>query len=501
MIRIDQPDLVYRTEESKYKAVVDDIIERHEKGQPVLVGTVSVEKSEYLSDQLRRRGVTHEVLNAKHHEQEATIVADAGRKGGVTVATNMAGRGTDIMLGGNPEFRAVADLKARGLDPDETPEEYEAAWDEALAAAEADVAAEHDEVAELGGLYVLGTERHESRRIDNQLRGRSGRQGDPGESRFYLSLEDHLMRLFNAGLVDRVMTTAKLEDDQPDRVQLVSRSIQSAQAQVEAQNFEIRKNVLKYDDVLNRSAPSSTTSAAASSRARTSTSSCASSSTTSSRATSTPRPPRASPRTGTSSACGAPCGPSPHVDHADQLESATDGRARPDRREAQGGARSPTRTTPTPSARRRSARTSCARSSGGSCSRSWTASGASTSTRWTTSRRASACGRWPSATRSSSTSARASPLWNTMNEAVKEESFGLLFHVDVRVDAPEPAAPAVGADALSADLGAMAGAAARDRRGQGPRRHRPRAGGAPRRRTAGGASGRRRGSPGRRVRR
>lgn len=252
MIRIDQPDLVYRTEESKYKAVVQDIVERHEKGQPVLVGTVSVEKSEYLSEQLRRRGVRHEVLNAKHHEREAAIVADAGRKGAVTVATNMAGRGTDIMLGGNPEFRAVAALKQRGLDPHETPEEYEAAWDAALEAAEAEVATEHDEVTGLGGLYVLGTERHESRRIDNQLRGRSGRQGDPGESRFYLSLEDHLMRLFNAGLVDRVMTTAKLDDDQPIESKLVSRSIQSAQAQVEAQNFEIRKNVLKYDDVLNR---------------------------------------------------------------------------------------------------------------------------------------------------------------------------------------------------------------------------------------------------------
>jgi preprotein translocase subunit SecA len=252
MIRADQPDLVYRTEEAKYRAVVDDIAERHEKGQPVLVGTVSVEKSEYLSEQLRRHGVRHEVLNAKHHEREATIVADAGRKGAVTVATNMAGRGTDIMLGGNPEFRAVAALKQQGLDPHDTPEAYEAAWDEALAAAEAEVALEHDEVTEVGGLYVLGTERHESRRIDNQLRGRSGRQGDPGESRFYLSLQDHLMRLFNAGLVDRVMTTAKLEDDQPIESKLVSRSIQSAQSQVEAQNFEIRKNVLKYDDVLNR---------------------------------------------------------------------------------------------------------------------------------------------------------------------------------------------------------------------------------------------------------
>jgi preprotein translocase subunit SecA len=252
MIRADQPDLVYRTEEAKYAAVVDDIAEKVEKGQPVLVGTVSVEKSEYLSEQLRRRGIRHEVLNAKHHEREAAIVAQAGRKGAVTVATNMAGRGTDIMLGGNPEFDAVAALKARGLDPEETPEEYEAAWDEALAEAERAVAAEHEEVTAAGGLYVLGTERHESRRIDNQLRGRSGRQGDPGESRFYLSLQDHLMRLFNAGMVERVMSTAKMSDDTPIESKMVSRSIQSAQTQVEAQNFEIRKNVLKYDDVLNR---------------------------------------------------------------------------------------------------------------------------------------------------------------------------------------------------------------------------------------------------------
>ncbi len=252
MIRIDQRDLVYRTEEAKYAAVVDDIAERYAAGQPVLVGTVSVEKSEYLSDQLRRKGVPHEVLNAKQHEREAAIVAQAGRKGAVTVATNMAGRGTDIMLGGNPEFMAVATLKQRGLDPVETPEEYEAAWDEALAKAEEDVKAEHDEVTELGGLYVLGTERHESRRIDNQLRGRSGRQGDPGESRFYLSLQDDLMRLFNAAMVDRFMTTAKMEDDVPIESKMVSRSIQSAQGQVEGRNYEIRKNVLKYDDVLNR---------------------------------------------------------------------------------------------------------------------------------------------------------------------------------------------------------------------------------------------------------
>jgi preprotein translocase subunit SecA len=252
MIRDDQADLVYRTEEAKFASVVEDLAERHRRGQPVLVGTVSVEKSEHLAELLRRRGVPHEVLNAKQHEREATIVAEAGRKSAVTVATNMAGRGTDIMLGGNPEFTAVAALKAKGLDPVETPEEYEAAWATAFKSAEEAVAAEHDEVTALGGLYVLGTERHESRRIDNQLRGRSGRQGDPGESRFYLSLQDDLMRLFNAAMVDRFMTTAKMEDDVPIESKMVSRSIQSAQTQVEARNFEIRKNVLKYDDVLNR---------------------------------------------------------------------------------------------------------------------------------------------------------------------------------------------------------------------------------------------------------
>ncbi|MEO8827445.1 preprotein translocase subunit SecA [Lapillicoccus sp.] len=252
MIRGDQADLVYRTEEAKYAAVVADITERHEAGQPVLVGTVSVEKSEYLAEQLRRSGIRHEVLNAKQHEREASIIAEAGRKAAVTVATNMAGRGTDIMLGGNPEFRAIAALKRQGLDPEETPEAYEEAWDQALLAAEEAVQTEHDEVTELGGLYVLGTERHESRRIDNQLRGRSGRQGDPGESRFYLSLQDNLMRLFNAAMVDRFMTTAGMDDDVPIESKMVSRSIASAQSQVEAQNYEIRKNVLKYDDVLNR---------------------------------------------------------------------------------------------------------------------------------------------------------------------------------------------------------------------------------------------------------
>jgi preprotein translocase subunit SecA len=252
MVRIDQPDLVYRTQEAKFAAVVEDLAQRYAAGQPVLVGTTSVEKSEYLSEQLRRKGVPHEVLNAKQHEREAAIVAQAGRKGAVTVATNMAGRGTDIMLGGNPEFMAVAALRQQGLDPVETPEDYEAAWAAALAAAEKAVAEEHDQVTELGGLYVLGTERHESRRIDNQLRGRSGRQGDPGESRFYLSLQDDLMRLFNAAIVDRFMTTAGMDDAEPIESKMVSRSIQSAQGQVEAQNFEIRKNVLKYDDVLNR---------------------------------------------------------------------------------------------------------------------------------------------------------------------------------------------------------------------------------------------------------
>jgi preprotein translocase subunit SecA len=252
MQRIDQADLVYKAEEGKFDAVVADIVERHAEGQPVLVGTTSVEKSELLSRKLRKAGVPHEVLNAKQHAREASIVAQAGRKGAVTVATNMAGRGTDIMLGGNAEFMAVADLAARGLDTKESPEEYEAAWPDALEKAKAAVAAEHDEVVELGGLYVLGTERHESRRIDNQLRGRSGRQGDPGESRFYLSLQDDLMRLFNSGMAESMMTRAGFPDDMPLESKIVTRGIRSAQSQVEARNFEIRKNVLKYDDVLSR---------------------------------------------------------------------------------------------------------------------------------------------------------------------------------------------------------------------------------------------------------
>ncbi|MEU6039697.1 preprotein translocase subunit SecA [Actinomadura sp. NPDC047616] len=252
MVRKDVPDVVYKTEQAKFEAVVDDIAERHEKGQPVLVGTTSVEKSERLSKMLKRRGIPHQVLNAKHHEQESAIVAEAGRKGAVTVATNMAGRGTDIMLGGNPDFRADLELHQRGLSPLETPEEYEAAWPEALEKAKEAVKGEHEEVVESGGLYVLGTERHESRRIDNQLRGRSGRQGDPGESRFYLSLEDDLMRLFNSARVEAIMTRLNIPDDVPIESKIVSNAIKSAQGQVEQQNFEMRKNVLKYDEVLNR---------------------------------------------------------------------------------------------------------------------------------------------------------------------------------------------------------------------------------------------------------
>jgi preprotein translocase subunit SecA len=252
MVRMDQPDLIYRTEAAKYDAVIDDIVERHEKGQPVLVGTVSVEKSEEVSTLLRRRGVPHEVLNAKYHEREAAIVAQAGRRGAVTVATNMAGRGTDIMLGGNSEAMAEAELAQRGLDRIETPDEFAAAWPDALEKAKRAVEAEHDEVAELGGLYVVATERHESRRIDNQLRGRAGRQGDAGESRFYLSLEDELLRLFNAAAIDGFLTRFNVPDDVPIEAKLVTNAIRSAQTQVESQNFEIRKNVLKYDEVLNR---------------------------------------------------------------------------------------------------------------------------------------------------------------------------------------------------------------------------------------------------------
>jgi preprotein translocase subunit SecA len=252
MQRIDQPDLIYKSEAGKFVAVAQDIVERHRKGQPVLVGTVSVEKSEELSAVLKRNGIPHEVLNAKQHEREAAIIARAGTIGAVTVATNMAGRGTDIMLGGNSEFMADFELQRRGLNPVDTPEEYEAAWAGELAKQKAAVEKEHEQVVALGGLYVLGTERHESRRIDNQLRGRSGRQGDPGESRFYLSLQDDLMRRFNSGMVERFLGAAGIGEDVPIESKIVSNAIRSAQTQVEALNFEMRKNVLKYDDVMNR---------------------------------------------------------------------------------------------------------------------------------------------------------------------------------------------------------------------------------------------------------
>ncbi len=252
MVRQDQPDLVYKNEQAKFAQVVEDIADRHKSGQPVLVGTTSVEKSEYLSRLLAKKGVRHEVLNAKNHAREAAIVAQAGRLGSVTVATNMAGRGTDVMLGGNAEFLAVAEMHNQGLSPIDTPDEYEAAWDDVFARVKAEVGREAERVVDAGGLYVLGTERHESRRIDNQLRGRSGRQGDPGESRFYLSLTDDLMRLFNAGAAEALMGRGGVPDDLAIESKVVSRAIRSAQSQVEARNAEIRKNVLKYDDVLNR---------------------------------------------------------------------------------------------------------------------------------------------------------------------------------------------------------------------------------------------------------
>jgi preprotein translocase subunit SecA len=252
MVRKDQADLVYKNEQAKFAQVVEDIAKRHEVGQPVLVGTVSVEKSEYLSRLLAKKGIKHEVLNAKNHAREAEIVARAGRLGAVTVATNMAGRGTDIMLGGNAEFLAVQEMKAKGLDPVETPEEYESEWDAVYETMRARVDEEGSKVVDAGGLYVLGTERHESRRIDNQLRGRSGRQGDPGESRFYLSLTDDLMRLFQSGAAEAILSRTNFPDDVAIESSMVSRAIKSAQSQVEARNAEIRKNVLKYDDVLNR---------------------------------------------------------------------------------------------------------------------------------------------------------------------------------------------------------------------------------------------------------
>ncbi|MET3945211.1 preprotein translocase subunit SecA [Corynebacterium mucifaciens] len=249
--RADRDDLIYKTQEAKFAAVADDIAEHVAKGQPVLVGTTSVERSEYLSQLLTRKGVEHNVLNAKHHEEEGRIIAEAGLPGKVTVSTNMAGRGTDIVLGGNPEVLLDAKLQTQGLDPFEDEERYQEAWNEQLPIAKERSQQLGDEVREAGGLYVIGTERHESRRIDNQLRGRSGRQGDPGESRFYLSMRDELMVRFVGQSMENMMNRLNVPDDVPIEAKMVSNAIKGAQSQVENQNFEMRKNVLKYDEVLN----------------------------------------------------------------------------------------------------------------------------------------------------------------------------------------------------------------------------------------------------------
>ncbi len=249
--RVDHIDLVYKTQEAKYEAVAADIAERVENGQPVLVGTTSVERSEYLSKLLQARHIRHNVINAKYHEKEAEYVAQAGRLKAVTVATNMAGRGTDIVLGGNPDIICDLTLRERGLDPVEDPEAYQEAWDEEIVKAREKSADEAEKVCEVGGLYVLATERHESRRIDNQLRGRSARQGDPGETRFYLSMRDDLMTRFVGQRMENMMTRLNVPDDMPIDSKMVTSAIKGAQSQVENSNFEMRKNVLKYDEVLN----------------------------------------------------------------------------------------------------------------------------------------------------------------------------------------------------------------------------------------------------------
>ncbi len=249
MVREDRSDLVYKTAGEKFKAVVEEIKELHATGRPVLVGTISIEKSELLSALLKRQGIPHNVLNAKHHEREAEIVAQAGKKGAVTISTNMAGRGTDILLGGNPEFLTKESFRKEGLDPASVPKE---AWDSRFAEIKRQTDAEHEEVVRLGGLHIIGTERHESRRIDNQLRGRSGRQGDPGSSQFYLSLEDDLLRIFGSERISGIMDRLGLEEDQPIEHRLLTRAIENAQKKVEAHNFEIRKHLLEYDDVMNK---------------------------------------------------------------------------------------------------------------------------------------------------------------------------------------------------------------------------------------------------------
>jgi preprotein translocase subunit SecA len=249
MVRDDRNDLIYKTEDAKFQAVIDDVKERSEAGQPVLIGTTSIDKNEKLSRMLERQGIKHHVLNAKQHEKEAMIIAQAGHAGSVTVATNMAGRGVDIILGGNPEFEAKQEALVRGLEP-ETPS-HDEFLQSFMQTKQAEWEPEHNRVVESGGLYVVGTERHESRRIDNQLRGRSGRQGDPGATRFYLSLEDELMRLFSGDRLASIMERLRMPDDLPIEARMVSRAIERAQGNVEQQNFEIRKNVLQYDDVLN----------------------------------------------------------------------------------------------------------------------------------------------------------------------------------------------------------------------------------------------------------
>jgi len=249
MIRRDFSDIVYRTEREKFNAVVEEIKDLYARGQPTLVGTISIEKSERLSAMLKKTGVKHVVLNAKYHEKEAEIVAQAGRKGSVTIATNMAGRGTDILLGGNADFLTREFLRKKGVNPELAPREQ---WDEVYQRFQTEVQREHEEVIELGGLHILGTERHESRRIDNQLRGRSGRQGDPGSSRFYLSLEDDLMRIFASEKVSSIMQRLGMEEGVPIESRLISRRIEGAQKQVEGHNFTIRKHLLEYDDVMNQ---------------------------------------------------------------------------------------------------------------------------------------------------------------------------------------------------------------------------------------------------------
>ncbi|HEY8169064.1 MAG TPA: preprotein translocase subunit SecA, partial [Candidatus Limnocylindrales bacterium] len=249
MIRDDDADLVYRDEAAKFKALIEEIAEMHEAGRPVLVGTTSVEKSEILAEQLKRQGIPHNVLNAKLHEKEAAVVAQAGRSGAITIATNMAGRGTDILLGGNPAGMTSDALHRKGINPLEAPPEVYAA---ALAEAKAACAEDHDRVVEAGGLHIIGTERHDSRRIDNQLRGRAGRQGDPGSSRFYLSLEDPLLKRFAGDRVTSLMTRLGLEDDMAIESGMVSKTIESSQSRVEGFNFDMRKRVVEYDDVINK---------------------------------------------------------------------------------------------------------------------------------------------------------------------------------------------------------------------------------------------------------